>query len=83
MNRRDFLALFRGLAILPFVKLPGLPEVATNEVKETEEVCKLAEYGVFDNSGIFSGGKLLSRTVSPTTYTNGDSFQMTYTITFR
>lgn len=36
MNRRDFLALFRGLAILPFIKLPPHTEPMTDS--EVEEV---------------------------------------------
>jgi hypothetical protein len=28
MNRRDFLGLFRGLAVLPFIKIPALPTPA-------------------------------------------------------
>lgn len=35
MNRRDFLGLFRGLAVLPFVKLPELP-AATEALTDAE-----------------------------------------------
>lgn len=84
MNRRDFLSLFKLLAVVPFVKPPEL-SAATTEATISNEEAKggiIREHYVPDTDGIFSGGKLLDRTVFPLDrpLRNGETITVTWSL---